>query len=318
MDFSKIDPSKALSALVDKMQNWLNDLVLLLPNLVIAGVTFFVAVLIARLVGNLVRKTMDRATSFTTLNNLAATAARTAVIAGGLFVALGVLGLDKTVTSLLAGAGVIGLALAFAFQDIAGNFMSGIILAVRRPFKVGDVVETNDHFGVIEEINLRSTLVRTTQGQIVIIPNSMVLQNAMKNYSKIGQRRVDLSCGVAYGDDLELAERTALGSMEKMDIINKDKPVDLYFTEFGDSSINFKLRFWVNFSKPSDFMKARSQAIKTLKVAFDEAGLTIPFPIRTLDFGVVGGVNLNEVMPQKFYKNGSQKTSNGQVPVVNN
>lgn len=302
MDLSKLDPSKAVSALLDKLQSWMNEVVLMLPNLLLAVVIIALAGLVAGILSRVAKNAMNKATSYTTLNQLVATVVRVAVIGIGLFVALGVLGLDKTVTSLLAGAGVVGLALAFAFQDIAGNFMSGVLLAVRRPFRVNDIIETNDFFGVVEELNLRSIILRSPQGQIIIIPNSSVLQNPIKNYSKTQKRRIDLSCGVAYGDDLEKAEKVALGALDALAFIDRDKPVELYYTEFGGSSIDFQLRFWIDFAKQVDFLKAQSEAIKSLKVAFDNAGITIPFPIRTLDFGVVGGVNLNEVMPEKFYQ----------------
>lgn len=306
MDLSKIDIGKALSALGDKLQGWLNDLVLLLPNLVLALVVVAVAVAVSKLVYSLVEKTMNKATGYVTLNHLTATVARIAALAVGIFIALGVLGLDKTVTSLLAGAGVVGLALAFAFQDIAGNFMSGILLALRRPFAANDIIETNDYFGTVEELNLRSTILRLPQGQTAIIPNSSVIQNPIKNFTKLGQQRIDLSCGVGYGDDLELAESTAIKAIRELEFVKSEKPVELYYDEFGSSSINFKLRFWVDFAKQTDFLKARSLAMKALKVAFDNAGLTIPFPIRTLDFGVNGGVNLDDILPQALHNNSKQ------------
>lgn len=305
---TSVDPSEAVTALITKMQDWLNDLVTMVPNLVLALVIVLIAVFISRQAGKLVKGAMNKATSYGTLNNLAATVAQVAVTCIGVFVALGVLGLDKTVTSLLAGAGVIGLALAFAFQDIAGNFMSGILLALRRPFSNNDIIETNDFFGVVQDVNLRSTNLRTPQGQLVIIPNSSVLQNPIKNYSKLGIRRIDLGCGVAYGDDLDKAEKVALSSLDGLDFIDRDRPVDFYYTEFGGSSIDFKLRFWITYNSQGDFLRAQSEAIKSLKVAFDKAGITIPFPIRTLDFGVVGGVNLNEVLP-KFGNGSGLKTS---------
>jgi len=316
MNLSQIDLGQSVNALIDKLQGWMDGLLLMVPNLVLAVIVVLVAVGLSKLVGGLVNKAMNRATSYKTLNQLTSTIARTVVMAVGLFVALGVLGLDKTVTSLLAGAGVVGLALAFAFQDIAGNFMSGIILALRRPFGANDIIETNDYFGTVQDLNLRSTILSLPEGQTVVIPNSSVLQNPVKNFSRNGHRRIDLGCGVAYGDDLELAEKTALSAIGSLDFLKEGKPVELFFTEFGSSSIDFKLRFWIDFQKQTDYLKARSTAIKTLKVAFDKAGLTIPFPIRTLDFGVVGGVNLNEVLPQKLFaasgngKNGQESLSN--------
>ena len=307
MDFSRLDPSKAIGGLIEKLQAWLDALFLMVPNLVVAVLIVLLSVAVAKTMAKVAKNAMNRATSYGTLNQLVATLVYAGVLAVGTFVALGVLGLDKTVTSLLAGAGVIGLALAFAFQDIAGNFMSGVLLALRRPFTTNDIIETNDHFGLVDDLNLRSTIIRTPQGQLVTIPNSSVVQNPIKNYSRLGKRRIDLSCGVAYGDDLDKAEQVALSSLDQHDFIDRSRPVDFYYLEFGDSSINFKLRFWVDYAKQSDYLRAQSEAIKSLKRSFDQAGLTIPFPIRTLDFGVVGGVNLNEVMPQSLYQNGGSE-----------
>lgn len=116
--------------------------------------------------------------------------------------ALIVLGLSKTVTTLLAGVGILGLALGFAFQDIAENFIAGVLMAFRRPIYIGDLIESNDFVGTVEEINLRTTVIRTADGKHVLIPNSEVLQNSIVNFSRSSELRVDLACGVSYGDDL--------------------------------------------------------------------------------------------------------------------
>jgi len=112
---------------------------------------------------------------------------------------LSILKLNTAVTSILAGAGIIGLALAFAFQDIAANFISGIFISFRRPLRVGDIVKVKDYMGKVEEINLRDTILRTFQGQTVIIPNKEVFQNPIENFSRLGKRRIDLWIGVSYG-----------------------------------------------------------------------------------------------------------------------
>ncbi len=292
---------ETLNNLFEKIYGWVEGLVLLLPNLLVAILVLLLFWVAARVARKLVYKGMENVSSYHQLNRLLATVAYVAILATATFIALGILELDKAVTSLLAGAGIIGLALAFAFQDIAGNFMSGILLAIRRPFTENDIVETNGYFGRIEELNLRSTRLRTFQGQLVIIPNSQVFQSPLVNFSQSGKRRIDLACGVAYGDDLEKAEQVALSAVQSMKYIDSERPVDLYYDAFGDSSINFVLRFWVDFSAQTDFLRARSDAIKAVKKAFDTEGITIPFPIRTLDFGVVGGVNLNEVLPKQSF-----------------
>ncbi len=293
--------NETFANLVDKLHGWLEALILLFPNLVAAILIVVVTVFAARLVRRGVKGVLSRTSSYEQVNNLLATIAYVIAFAIGMFIALGVVGADKAVTSLLAGAGILGLALGFAFQDLAANFIAGILLSIRRPFVVGDIIETGDYMGTVSEVNLRSTRVRTFQGQIAIIPNSQVFQNPVENYST-GQRRVDLSCGVAYGDDLEQARSLALGAVKGLAFVDQNRPVDLYFNEFGDSSINFVLRFWIDFHKQTDFLTAQSEAIISVKKAFDEGGITIPFPIRTLDFGVVGGERLDEILPKRFYE----------------
>ncbi len=289
------------SNLVDKLAGWLEGFILMLPNLVVAVLLVVVFWLAARLARRLILQVMERVSSYQQVNKLLATAGYVAVLAAGTFIALGVLDLDKAVTSLLAGAGIIGLALGFAFQDIAANFISGILMSIRRPFTEGDIVKTNDYFGTVVDVNLRSTYLQTFQGQLVVIPNKEVFQSPLINYSKTQRQRIDLRCGVAYGDDLEQAEQVALEAVRSIDYRDQDRDVDLYYEDFGDSSINFVVRFWIDFHKQTDFLKARSDAIKRIKRAFDENGITIPFPIRTLDFGVVGGEKLSEVLPQHLY-----------------
>ena len=109
-----------------------------------------------------------------------------------------------------------------------------------------------------------------------------------------GRRAAD--GGVGYGDDLQHAQQVAMSAIEDLEGRLSERPVQLYYTEFGDSSINFVLRFWVDFRKQTDFLGAQSEAIKAIKTAFDSEGVTIPFPIRTLDFDPNGGVPLTKML----------------------
>src|SRR5690606_15005979 len=114
------------------------------------------------------------------------------------------------VTSILAGAGIIGLAPAFAFQDIAPNFKSGIFILVRKPLKVGGIVLVQGFEGKVVEVNLRDTVIDTFKGQLVIVPNKDVYQNPIENFSYLQKRRFDLPIGVSYGDDLDKVKQVAL------------------------------------------------------------------------------------------------------------
>ena len=182
----------------------------------------------------------------------------------------------------------------------------GVLMAFRRPLQEGDIVETNDFSGVVQDVNLRTTVVRTFDGKDVLIPNKSVFQNPLVNYSRTPDLRVDLSCGVAYGDDLEKAERVAVAAVEGVMARDPARPVELFYEAFGDSSINFTVRFWIAYRRQTDYLGARSEAVKRIKRAFDENGITIPFPIRTLDFGILGGEKLSEVLPDRWYQASSE------------
>ena len=288
---------ETLDRVLEKPIEWLETFITMLPNLLAAALTVVAFWLLAKLVQRGLSSLIGKALDNPQVTRLCATIGYVATLAAGVFVALGLVGLDKTVTSLLAGVGIIGLALGFAFQDLAANFMAGILIAFRRPFKLGQVIETNDFMGVVDSLTLRSTRVRTFQGQIVYLPNKDVFGNALVNYSETGKRRIDLAVGVAYGDDLEKAKRVAVEAVKAVSARSQDRDVELFYEEFGGSSINFKLRYWIDFEKQTDYLAARSEGIERVKRAFDENDITIPFPIRTLDFGVVGGEKISEALP---------------------
>lgn len=290
----KLGLNKAFNLLADKLQTWINTAIQLIPNIVAAILILLVFFGIGWLIRKVVTKTLHQVTSNKAVISLLETISGIFVVAVGVFIALGVLQLDGWVTTLLAGAGVIGLALGFAFQSIAANFISGIILSIRHPFGIGDMIESNDYYGYVHEINLRCTIIRTTQGQLAYIPNQELLGSPFVNYTWNNQRRVDLECGVSQGDDLRKAKRLAIEAVESIDNYNSERDVELFYTSFGASSMDFVIRFWVHFRKNPDFLSARSEAIMAIRDSFDENNISTPFPIRTLDFAMKGGKRLNE------------------------
>jgi small-conductance mechanosensitive channel len=248
---------------------------------------------------------LGRVSANKTITNLLETIINISILGIGIFIALSVLQLDGAVTSLLAGAGIIGLALGFAFQDIASNFISGVILSIRHPFGIGDIISTNDYYGTVTNLNLRNTVIRTVTGQVVYIPNKKVFENPLENFTATGERRIDLSCGISYGDDLEKARTIATEAVDNVDHVLSDRGIEFYFDEFGSSSINFKIRFWVGFRTNPDYWDARSEAIIAISKAFDQNDIMIPFPIRTLDFGIRGGEKLNSMLKSANSASGS-------------
>lgn len=284
---------KAWALLIAKLTGWGRGFILLLPNLLVAVLVLVGFWLAAKLARNVLQRVLRRVSHSEQVNRLVAQTVFVALIAAGTFVALGILGLQKTVASLLAGAGIVGLALGLAFQDIAANLMAGIYLSVQRPFRPGHIIETKDFFGTVKRVHLRWTEIRTQQGQVVLIPNKQVFENPIINYSTTGKRRVDLRLGVSYGDDLETAKRVAIQAVEGVSTRLTNQEVEFFYEEFGESSINFVVRFWIEFARQPDFLAAQSEAIERIKRAFGEAGITIPFPIRTIE--IVRGETAEEV-----------------------
>lgn len=297
MEEMNIKISDGYEMIAGKLEGWIAALIKMLPNFAVAILILLVFVFIGKMLRKLVLKMLPKVSESTTLNELVGRILYITIICAGSFVALSVLNLDKAVTSLLAGAGIIGLALGFAFQDIAANFMSGIIMAVKKPFRVGDLVETNGIFGKIQSLHLRATHIQNPQGQNIIVPNKMVFENPIKNYNSSGKRRVDLECGVSYGDDLKLVRDVTTKAIEELDCVDNNLGVTFFFTEFGGSSINFAVRYWVKSPmSQGDYLNALSEGVIAVKAAFDQNGIDIPFPIRTLDFGIKGGEKLSEMM----------------------
>ncbi|MFT5252821.1 MAG: small conductance mechanosensitive channel [Flavobacteriales bacterium] len=287
--------AQPIQTVIQKLEGWLDTFINMLPNM---GVTLFLLIIflvLAKYGSKLFKKLFSKTSSNQALEQLFSTVIYGSILSIGLFIMLGVLGLNKALTSILAGIGVIGLALGFAFQDIAANFLSGIILAFRRPFKTGHIIEIKDIMGTVTKTNLRDSIIETFQGQEVYVPNKDFLQNAFYNFSVLERRRIDIAVGVSYAEDLEKVEDVVLSAIKNLEgVVDKDLMVFDY-SEFDSSAINFNIRFWIKYPGEPSYFVMRSKAIKTIKKVFDEQNITIPFPIRTLDFGIKGGQKLSQM-----------------------
>ena len=286
--------AKSYDKLLAKLSSWIDIVILQLPNLAIAIIVGVLSYFLSKYLKKASVKAAKRLTDNKTLHNLVANL--TTVIFGIiiLFIILSIFNLSGTINKLLATAGVLGLAVGLALQDPMNNLFSGVFMSVRKLYKIGDLVESNGHFGIITDIDLRATKLRIPTGQDVVIPNKDVIQQPLINYSSSGVRRVDVSCGISYGEDLERVERIVRETISSMPDILSTRPVDVIFTEFDSSSINFVARFWMVASSNKDYLVEKSKGIKKIKEAFDKNDILIPFPIRTLDFGIKGGLSLQE------------------------
>ena len=290
-----MDINKAYNLITQKVNLWLKDFIKLLPNILIASLVLVIGFLLANLIQKLAKKFFTKISHNKALNRLFATLVYVFVIGVTIFSALSILQLDKAVTSILAGAGIVGLALAFAFQDIAANFISGIFIAFRRPISVGHIIKIKDYMGKVEEINMRDTKLLTFQGQMVIIPNKDVYQNPIENFSLLGKRRFDITIGVSYGEDLEKVREITMNTLADLPGLSTNDKTSMFYNEFAGSTINFVLRLWVKSPEQADYLQVGSEAIIRIKKAFDAADIMLPFPTTTLDFGVRGGTALKDM-----------------------
>ncbi|MBA6154450.1 mechanosensitive ion channel family protein [Gelidibacter maritimus] len=276
---------KSLNLLIEKLLGWMNTIIENLPNFILALLVLLIAYYLARYISKLTLRLIGNRVKQKSVSSIIARLVTVVIVMLGLFLALVILNLSQTLTSLITGAGVLGLVVGLALQGTLSNIISGIVISFRDKIQIGNWIETNGFTGEIMEINLKNLTLKESDNNMVMIPNKLILDNPMKNYSLTSFIRVDVSCGVGYESDLEFVEKLTKDTLEKtFEKIDESKPVEFFFTEFGDSSINFRCRFWIEGTKSVHALNATNRAIIAIKKAFDAEGINIPFPIRTLQF----------------------------------
>jgi small-conductance mechanosensitive channel len=241
-------------------------------------------VLVSLALAMLVRRALRRALSGSVTPIVARLIARivgSVVFIVGLVYALQQVGVS--VAPLLGLLGLVGLAFAFAFQEILENLIAGVFMSIRQPFTEGDEITTDGLDGIVEDVRLRAVVMRTYDGERVFVPNASVWRNPLINHTALGNRRTTIEVGVAYGSDLvavgELLGETLLG----VEGVSATPTPQALAHEFGESSINFALRFWHEPSIATEWL-VRDRVMKAVKAALDDAGFEIPFPQRVVGF----------------------------------
>ena len=206
-----------------------------------------------------------------------------AVLFVAVSVAFGFAGYGNFLTSLATIAAAATLAIGFAMQDVIKNFVAGVFIYTDEPFRVDDWIEWDDNAGVVEDISLRVTRVRTFDNELLTVPNSNLTDDVIKNPVAKEKLRQQFLFGIGYDDDIDEATEIIVEEAEAHDGILDDPGVTVRLTELGDSYVGLKSRFWIDNPSRSDFVKTRSEYVQSVKERFDEAGIDIPYPIRTLN-----------------------------------
>jgi len=273
-----------MNKIIDKLETWKDLLIKNIPNIAIAIIVLFAAYFASRAMNSIVNKTIGKKISQKSVRDLVSRIASALTILVGLYLAMTVLKFDDTLKTIVSAAGVSGIVIGLALQGTLSNTISGVVLSFRQNLNIGNWIETNGFSGEVMDINLNYFVIKEADNNMVVIPNKTILESPFKNYSLTTKMRISIECGVEYGADLEKVE-----SLTK-EVINTNfdqeklgKNVEFYFTEFGDSSINFLCRFWVESENALERLKGKSNAIIKIKQAFDKENINIPFPMRTLE-----------------------------------
>lgn len=272
-----------LPLLIERLGSMYEGFVKLLPLLAVGLVVLILTWLLAKALSKLAGKAVRRSGSRRSLGELAATLTKVFVWILGLLTTATIVFPSLNPAAILSGLGIGGVIIGIAFQDTFQNFMAGVLIMLRKSMRVGDYIDAEGVEGRIEEINLRDTYLRRTDGELVIVPNNHLFENPVKVWTDPDFRRYEIVVGVAYDEDVDQARGVIQAAVNGLDLGPSGKDPQVFAREFGASSIDFTIRWWAD-PEPVGFHRTRDQVVAAIKRSLDEAGIEIPFPYRTLTF----------------------------------
>ncbi len=258
------------------------------PFLAVAAAAFIAILFLGRLARGVVRRTLGRYDAAFT--EMVARLIYVSIVVLGLFVALWIAVPSVEFGQLFASLGVTGLILGFALRDIIENFVAGILILWRRPFRVGDQIRSGSYEGTVAEINFRSTLLRTYDGVRVYIPNGKVFSEPLENMTSNETRRSLVVLGVSQDASFAEARRVILETLAAIDDVLRDPPPMVVFAEVGDFANILHVLYWTSPPTRLAELTTRSLVTERLYTALPAAGITFPYPIQTLQLNAENGL----------------------------
>lgn len=265
-----------------QLSDYLRGLLEAVPNILLAMLIIAVTYGIVRAMRYVLGKVLGKARVRASLIEVFQMIATTGLWLMGTLVAITVVFPSVTPAKALTALGLGSVAIGFAFKDVFENFLAGILLLIREPFRLSDHIECGGEEGQVEQITIRDTKLRKTDGQVIVMPNAMLFKNPVVVRTAQDFRRTTIICGVAYGEDVDEARAVITKAVKAVDEVRDDiRDVQIFAQAFGASSIDFEITWWTG-SRPVDIRQSRDQVVAAVKRALDEAGIEIPFPYRTL------------------------------------
>lgn len=264
------------------------------PQLLISLFVLFMTYLVAKLVKNIASRLFKRTRLRPSLISLFVLFSSITIWVLGMMVAAIIAFPGLTPTKMLAGLGIGSVAIGFAFKDIFENFLAGIIILLRKEMRIGDFIACEGYEGTVEAILVRETHIREADGELVILPNSLLFKNPLTIRTDLDLRRTAIICGVGYGENVDEARKVIKQAVTGCkSVMRESKPVEVFAHEFADSSVNFEVTWWTG-SSPLDIRASRDEVIASIKAALDRSDIEIPFPYRTLTFKDSVGIRTDE------------------------
>lgn len=261
--------------LAQKLDQWLDGFVVLLPNMAVALVVVILSVIAgkvaARSLGSVATR-RDRGN----LGEILGTFVKWAIYVWGTLIAATIIIPSLKPGDLIAGLGIGTVAIGFAFKDILQNWLAGVLILIKRPFRPGDQIEIDEFSGTIEHIDSRATMIRTFDGQKVIIPNSQLYTSPVLVKTAYRYRRSEYDVGIGYADDIGKARDVILAALHKVIEVTEDKQIEVLPWDLGASAVVLRVRWWTD-TQQHNVVASRAAAIEAIKNALDAEGIDMPY-----------------------------------------
>ena len=258
-------------------ENLWNQLTELLSSF---GISFFIALCILiigrqtiKIIIKIISSALERSNTEDTVRIFVTNLLNTLLMIVVFIAAINQLGIQTT--SIIAVLGAAGLAIGLALQGSLSNFAAGILIVIYRPYKVGDYIQADNHLGTVDDIQIFSTVLRTPDNKIVVVPNGSIMNGSIVNFSHQKERRIDIVIGCSYDDDIDKVKEVLADVLSKDERILKEPKPRIALSELADSSLNFIVRPWV---KNSEYLDVLYSLLEEIKKRFDQEGISIPYP----------------------------------------
>ena len=244
------------------------------------GISFFIALCILiigrqaiKIIIKIISSALERSNTEDTVRIFVTNLLNTLLMIVVFIAAINQLGIQTT--SIIAVLGAAGLAIGLALQGSLSNFAAGILIVIYRPYKVGDYIQADNHLGTVDDIQIFSTVLRTPDNKIVVVPNGSIMNGSIVNFSHQKERRIDIVIGCSYDDDIDKVKEVLADVLSKDERILKEPKPRIALSELADSSLNFIVRPWV---KNSEYLDVLYSLLEEIKKRFDQEGISIPYP----------------------------------------